>query len=332
MDQVATNLSLPGKVFLFGEYAVLRDGPAILAMVPPRFRLQASAIDPKNSAAKLPAPFAEGSPAELYLRAHPAFFSAWKLDFSDPYHSRGGFGRSSAEFALAYLFHQKTLQQEASVFELAWKAREEFRKLTKSPGKVSPSGVDVIAQMADRMPKHLLMVDSGEHVLQELSGIPEDLHFYFFPSGRKQPTHTHLANLEDSRLSELGALNEITRQVARSLLSQPTSTLSSMERTQQIGEAMTRYSDTLASLKLVDDAARADLDRIRKLPGVLGAKGCGALGIDVYAVGVHRSDSERFLRSLDGLGYPQVYDFQRSLWFAPDGKSRALFSVEERTL
>src|SRR4051812_26828373 len=80
--------SVPGKVFLLGEYAVLAGKPAVIAAIPPRFGLRAGRSLPveKSPAGRLLASVGEGLARRL----------------ADPHLGSGGFGASTAEFALHY--------------------------------------------------------------------------------------------------------------------------------------------------------------------------------------------------------------------------------------
>src|SRR3954465_7430670 len=92
--------SVPGKVFVLGEYAVLADHPALIATVGPRFRTDFG----KDSGATPGAPdFHPRSPAgRLLSQARAARVSLPSFGFVDPYRGAGGFGASTAQFALLY--------------------------------------------------------------------------------------------------------------------------------------------------------------------------------------------------------------------------------------
>src|SRR4051812_12557045 len=92
-------LSSPGKVFVLGEYAVLDGRPAVVASVGPRF-----SMDVREGTAPFH-PHPQSPVARLMDwadRAGAYDSSEMKLDFQDPFHGAGGFGASTAQFALAY--------------------------------------------------------------------------------------------------------------------------------------------------------------------------------------------------------------------------------------
>lgn len=303
---------LPGKVFLFGEYSVLHSGPAILATHPPFFTLEASDTEPRSQKN----PFPPASPAGQLWDSDRDFFSSYHFDFQDPYKGAGGFGRSSAEFGALFLFRAEKNQCGLSRASAAWEARDTFRNLTISEG-AKPSGVDLLAQVVHRPRGKLLSVDPGQKTLQDLSGLPKDLALFLVHSGRKQPTHTHLASLNPLSAAALSTLDGITRAAERLLHGRESFGVDSLERAQSLGELLSAYGDSLASIGLAAESTSQDIKKIRKLTGVLGAKGCGALGVDVYAIAVYRSDTQRFLRELNAAGFERAFELQSYEWSRP---------------
>src|SRR4051812_47804624 len=95
--------SSPGKVFILGEYAVLEGRPAVIASVGPRFRMK---LD--REGARGPAPHPQSPVSRLMDWAGRAGIPGIQdledlsLDFEDPFDGAGGFGSSTAQFALAY--------------------------------------------------------------------------------------------------------------------------------------------------------------------------------------------------------------------------------------
>src|SRR4051794_32388337 len=87
--------SCAGKVFILGEYSVLTGRPALVAAVPPRFSLEV----------RTPSSLFHGeSPvAQLQAWAKKASLPDLPFQFGDPWGGAGGFGFSTAQFAMAYL-------------------------------------------------------------------------------------------------------------------------------------------------------------------------------------------------------------------------------------
>src|SRR5262245_22216155 len=91
-----THLSAPGKAFILGEYAVLGGLPAVIAAVPPRFQLRAGESTGHGFHAESPA-------GRLLEYTSAKGVAIPPLEFGDPLKGAGGFGASTAQFALVYL-------------------------------------------------------------------------------------------------------------------------------------------------------------------------------------------------------------------------------------
>src|SRR4051794_11791453 len=87
--------SIAGKVFILGEYAVLGGLPALVGTVSPRFKMFLSQtqdfIHPDSPLGRLQSWAKKMGLPDLGFR------------FEDPFEGRGGFGASTAQFAMAYL-------------------------------------------------------------------------------------------------------------------------------------------------------------------------------------------------------------------------------------
>lgn len=310
MPAPATRLSLPGKCFLFGEYAVLADGPALLLTFPPEFELRARAA---AVAGKGMHPFHPESAAGRLWASDPASFADWDFEFHDPFAPAGGFGRSSAEFGTLFSFREESSGAPGNPTALAWKARQAFRDLHAGE-KTPPSGADVLAQVVRRPPGVVLYVDLRRKLLQDLGGIPTEASLFLVHSGRKVPTHEHLEKFDLKQLQNLKELNEITEAAHLILSAHEFVKHDDRDRTLRLGDLLSRYGSSLADVGLVAPSAKRDLAAIQGIPGVLGAKGCGALGADAYAVLLFSSDRARFLRGLEDLGLNRIFDFREHRW------------------
>jgi hypothetical protein len=98
--------SSPGKVFLLGEYAVLQGLPALVAAVGPRFSM---GVTPRTPASEEDGRGFDGD--EFHPQSPVARLIDWaqdlraphcRLSFGDSHRGQGGFGGSTAQFALAY--------------------------------------------------------------------------------------------------------------------------------------------------------------------------------------------------------------------------------------
>lgn len=299
-----SKVSVPGKIFVLGEYSVLSGGPAILATCPPQFSLQftncPSSVQPSQN------PFPAASPAGRLWLENRSLCETQMYRFSDPYLGAGGFGRSSAEFGTLYVAIEEALQKISPPDQLPWRAREQFWQVLGDSG-TRPSGIDLIAQLAPGPKEQLLFVEPSSQSLTRLPQTANSAALLFLASGRKQATHTHLAALDWQNSSHLGELSELTM-AGRELFS---GRLCSAAR---LGEIFNGYARVLHSLHLEAPSVTADLAALRNIPGVAGAKGCGALGVDVYALAVNAAMTEQVLASAAAFGFSRAFNFQRQEW------------------
>lgn len=262
--------SAPGKVFLLGEYAVLEGLPAIVASVEPRFRLQLRA----RSDDPAPWPAHPQSPVSRLMdwAGRAGASPETELDFQDPFEGRGGFGGSTAQFALAY-----RALAEREGWDLGWKAVWRlYRELMRSwKEAVPPSGADLVAQWLGGVILFSGMTDPAL-TAEDLgcSGFDWSSLLVFAATGqpgRKVATHEHLA-----LLAGLGA--EPYRELEQPL-SEGIEAVGRRDCT-GFGRALCRYARVLGGLGLECEATRRDRMAFEKIPGVLGVKGAGAMQSD----------------------------------------------------
>jgi mevalonate kinase len=250
-------LSVPSKVFLLGEYAVLAGRPAIVAAFAPRFCLATR--------------FFEGS-RELVL--HPASPAARMGDeshwyWSDPWNGAGGFGASSAQALLLSMCHSI---RGGEGLQSAWRR---YRGAALASGGVTPSGADFVTQaMGGVIDFRILPGETDRFEARQVGHIASTLHLRVLQasqqSGRKVATHDHLASLSGvERVSS--ALQPVLDRGLQSFHSADSA---------GFARAMNDFADRLASLDLEDGATRRDREALGKIPGVLGIKGSGAMQAD----------------------------------------------------
>jgi len=250
-------LSVPGKVFLLGEYAVLTGAPAWVTALGPRFELH-----PDGDTE-----FHPESPAGRFIAArNPGARPRVSGRFVDPWEGRGGFGGSTAEFAM--------VAYRAGIRD-ALEAWREYRKLSEGRPEVRrPSGVDLLAQWRGGTIEWNFEPDS----VADLSNSVRDLPLLIFSAthlpNRKTVTHSHLETLASGTLTFESLLPSLER--ARRGLS--------IRDWGEIGRAFSAYADSLAHLNLEAPAVRNERLALSRLPSVLGAKGCGSLQTDAMLV------------------------------------------------
>lgn len=256
--RISTN-SIPGKVFLLGEYAVLSGAPGLIASVSPRFSLSVA------GGAAQATPFHPESPAGRLISEWKVQLDGKNIQFEDPFEGEGGFGGSTAEFALLV---------NALGVDDAFDAHREYRKLVDRGQKFPPSGADLIAQWKGGT-HEVVPGKSTRELTREVSAF----HWLLFSAGhlhgRKVPTHEHLAKLESRTADEFTSLTPALDLGLRAL-----ETADAIH----LGQALTSFADRLADLGFEDAEAHGDRMAVLEVPGVLGAKGCGAMLADTFVV------------------------------------------------
>jgi len=248
--------SAPGKVFLLGEYAVLAGAPALVAAVPPRFRLSSSPFP-----YSIETVFHPESPAGRWCRAHG---NAGSWQFSDPARGAGGFGASTAQFLLA------AASEGHSDWRNLW---AEYRSLHARSSGTPPSGADLVAQTLGGVVE---FHPSEKPEAFQRSGSLERISIAVIQAssqpGRKTATHSHLLELAPAVLERI-------RSELQPLLDRALPAFARGDAP-AFAASLGLYAEILARFDLEVAPARSDREAICAFPGILGAKGTGALQSD----------------------------------------------------
>lgn len=257
-------LSVPAKAFLFGEYAALQEGPAVIACFSPCFRFYR---DSQADLALTPhAPstneFHPDSIAGKYQAQHPLAFA-----FHDPFAGKGGMGASSAEFLGQILLQQPNCD--------VWQLRETYFSFAEqSANRKRPSGYDVVAQAFAAQNNitdgFVVLEAANRRRLDSSFTLPENSALHIFHTNKKLPTHVHLDNLEFS--FDTNAFNSITQEALAAA------------NAKTLGELMNRFHLVLEKFGLVAKHTLDYVHALRQQPDVLGVKGSGAMGSDLLLV------------------------------------------------
>ncbi len=253
--------SIPGKVFLLGEYAVLMGLPCVAVALGPRFQVRR---------------VAGGSLGEIHPESPAGKLLSWSgknvsdLTFEDPLQGAGGFGASTAQFALIY----QTIGASAG-WDLSWIAAWKlYRELTRKESELkSPSGADLVSQWRGGVtwfhPAALVAEDL--YACADFSGLM--IFSATGQAGRKVATHTHLDSLNAKDWQRV--LEPVTKAGVQAIRA---------GNLQGLGQAMGDYAQALHRLGLEIPSTTADRQALGSLPGVLGVKGAGALQADAVLV------------------------------------------------
>jgi mevalonate kinase len=192
------------------------------------------------------------------------------LTFEDPLKGAGGFGASTAQFALVY-----HAIGAAAGWDLSWKAGWKlYRELTRKETEFkSPSGADLIAQWRGGV----TWFDTSKVEAEDLYSCADFSGLMIFSAtgqaGRKVATHTHLDDLDATHLRQsIAPATDAGIAAIRS------------GDLQALGKAMNEFAQALNGLGLEIPATTADRQALAALPGVLGVKGAGAKQADAVLV------------------------------------------------
>ena len=278
--------SIPGKAFILGEYAVLASGQGLIATLAPRFELArtASGADggPGKDTGQSLAELSSSSPARLLIDRDlpgPAVRGdLLEARFRDPHRGSGGFGGSTAEFALTYAVIHGADAPVAKV----WSAYREIQP--------QASGADLAAQWS-----------GGVVIADPLSASVERIErrhlfngFFVFSAahqqGRKVKTHEHLAALRGASLDRLIGSSALSEglQAAR------------CGNFESFARSVNEYARLLGEMGLEHPRTAEDRAALRDVPGICAVKGTGAMQADAVIVfGDPELRSEDLFRAIE---------------------------------
>ena len=300
----------PGKVFLLGEYSVLVGKPAVVATLKPRFQLEIRETESD--------PFHPQSPAaRLIAYAAKKGGIAPKLHFENPFtelgHGPGGFGGSTAQFALVYrVLSDRYPDLFDARWDLVWKLYRELFASEPTP----PSGADLAAQWNGGIVEFEFANganegNGGAHCAN-LWNVCDWSSLMVFSaasqSGRKVATHEHLKKVTHSLWRQNPKLLEQLTSITEAGLEAIES-----DDLPELGRALNSYGDALRVADLEIPATSTDRQALGSLPGVLGIKGTGALQADALVVLVDpeqcaQHSRKKIIEAAQGRGLTLVSD------------------------
>lgn len=258
-------IQIPAKTFLIGEYLALKGGPSLIALTNPCFSLDKTKQLHPNCV------------ASRFWQAKTNTTIPFGL--CDPFQGIGGMGASSAEFLLAYYNYYGN-------FSNLEKLRQEYLEFAKGKGQL-PSGYDVLAQTQEG----ICLVQAPYKEKIHFNWLFTELDFVLIHTGKKLPTHRHLeqstANFDWRKLAQATELG--------------IEALSAKDADRWLDSIM-RFQLHLNKLGLL--AAHSQeliLDLQNHFP-ILAAKGCGAMGADVVAIFIEKSNYVQLIDDLTRKG------------------------------
>ncbi len=252
-------ISVPGKLFIFGEYSVMNGGEAVLASVKPEFE-----CDWSNTSRVHP-----DSPAGRFLKENQS-----QVSISVRGGLGAGFGSSTAELISANEF----LDQPWSLPRLWSWYRDHF---------LPASGADLVVQNLGRKEEsgfyHFQIQGSDYRVnkIQVSTVFQQNCFLFRAPLTQKIPTHSALKN-RDQVVVDLSLSDQFVHQWLQSF--HPA--------------ILTKWADYLAKMGIESLFAHEVRKSFLNTSGVVGVKGCGAGLNDVFLVCVDQSLPEKTGRAL----------------------------------
>lgn len=280
-------LSAPGKAFIAGEYLAMHGGPSLVLATEPRFKLEI-----EENVVTSAAPFFAhaDSPAGKYF-VRNSDLKNFGFKFIDPYHGRGGFGASTAQFLLLFAWNRvrdSILNGSLSYFDIA-ELLAEYKSCAYNHVGLEPSGADLVAQYKGSF---CFFEKSSGRI--SISNWPfQDLDLVLFYTGTKLATHNHLASLNDFDSS---GLRHAFQAVDLAFCS---------NQQEDFVAAILQYRLQLQALGFEATSTTELLKKYLQHPGVVGGKGCGAMGSDVILLLVNRADTYALKKALihDGFDF-----------------------------
>jgi mevalonate kinase len=274
-------IQIPGKIFICGEYAALKGEPALTVAVKPCFEydslhtVSAPLADEDSQENKL---FHEDSPAGILQAQYQVSLEG---RFRDPYKGIGGLGKSTAEFL--------AVAQKALGLRDEWHLWSQYRKIHEGAENV-PSGVDLLTQL------------KGGYCLTETTLLKSEkiqwpFHRYDWLAlitGNKVKTHEHLGQSLNPDWPALKALN---RKVISSFES---------KNADEFIQNLNEWRDLLHGEALEAQATTELVDVFLEVPGVVAAKGCGALGSDIVFIMFDKSQSEALEKAVSHWNHDRI--------------------------
>jgi len=247
---------IPGKIFFAGEYGALKGFPTLSVSVRPEFEFSTQE----------PGTFTVHPQSPAGRLPGPA---TWTGRFHDPYEKTGGLGRSTAEF----LVKTAVLGLQHRDFRVLW---DEYRSLHSSDVN-PPSGVDLVTQILGGYCVTAWSQGQFERTTWRLS----NLDWKVLLTGNKVKTHDHLRQLQGLNWACVEELN--------------TKIIQSFESVNEEGfvKALREWRHYLLDSNLEVPTTTEIVEAMLTVPGVVAAKGCGALGSDAVLVVYESKNSSR---------------------------------------
>lgn len=277
-------MNIPAKTFFLGEYAVLNNAPALIALTSPCFSFVLTPCENFSLGEIHPL-----SPAGKLALDYQADLGDVLLDFHDPYSGLGGLGASTAQFLAVFKQLNPSYSHDAllqSYFHYAWDGKG-----------TRPSGADLIAQ------DHKGLCFYQKEKTPEILSWPfESISFLLLRSNQKLATHKHLSTLNNT--IDTVCASDVVRTAFEAI---------KQNNALNFITSINEYGDLLETVGLQAPHTLKAKETLIRLPGVKAFKGCGAMGADIFLIIYDKSQEIKLLAELKNTPYPIAAD-ERALF------------------
>ncbi len=276
-------ISVPGKLFVMGEYGVIEGGAAFLCTLKPSYVFEGTARGSEEGDE-----FHPGSPLGRWISSQRSQVTPVRLVGAG---LGPGFGSSTAELIAGGFFHLGHLP-ETSNFWLEYRARHP-----------EASGSDLAVQLEaarGRGPFFRVSVPGQVEILPRVPLFEEVLLFQREPS-RKLKTHEDLARVDRAPLDRK-RFDALLSSFEEKLALRRVPGRWSSEEVYAFFAIWDEFADFLeASGRETPDASRIR-KALRGAPGVMGVKGCGAGLNDAFLVACPEDRRDGVIEAASRLG------------------------------
>lgn len=268
-------IEIPGKVFIAGEYGALKGFPTLSVAVDPVFTYSSNVPGKIEFHPESPAGRLPGS-------------NTLPGQLEDPY-VIGGMGKSTAEFLIKY--HQQK-NPSKSVVDI-WSTYRKLHENLQNP----PSGVDLVTQVLGGY----CVTEWWKNRFETQAWSFENWDWMVGLTGHKVKTHEHLRDLKSLEWDEVGRING--------------KIVKAFEISDELGflGSMMDWRKFLLKSGLEVENTTQIIEKMTSVPGVLAAKGCGALGSDAVFVLFEKGARENVEKALKPLVQKLIFSSQVSL-------------------
>lgn len=223
------------------------------------------------------------SPAAKLIEQHKDQTQDICFTFFDPHNGLGGLGASSAQFLLVSKYLSPALSISARLTQYRALFQKDAEKENTPSDRLCyiPSGADVAAQALG----HLAWIHTAGAQYTSLQWPFDTIEYCLLRTKSGVATHNHLASLHPLSQAWVHSLGQLAHRAA---------TYFTADAALDFCRAVQAYGDALAEAHFITPESLDLVKQCKQQPGVLAAKGCGAMGADIVLVLLNSAMREDF--------------------------------------